>query len=112
MPTTLNAVAVTKNLKELEVSERVIRDYILGLDECDALRFTYTPNSSIHYTPCVCEDGEYVEANYAPSYFDADEFHTSTLVAALVEVAAANGNEGLIAVNADDDTNVLIYNEA
>ena len=53
MATTMNACAITKRLAELELSERIIRDYILNLEGCDAVRFTYKPDTSIYYTPYV-----------------------------------------------------------
>ena len=82
------------------------------MDGRDALRFTYVPNGNIYFTPYMSEDDEWIQADYVPSYFDADEFHASTLVAALVEVAAAYHNEGLVAVNPDDDAVVQLYSEA
>lgn len=60
----------------------------------------------------MSEDDEWVQVDCIPSYFDADESHTSTLVAALVEVAAAYHNEGLVAVDSDDDAVVQLYSEA
>ena len=109
MTTITTALAITKQLAELELSERIIRDYILSLDGCDALRFSYKADASLYYTPYVWDEGEYLQGNYTPSFFDADDFYSSTLISALVELASTNGSEGMIAVNPDNDSEVLLY---
>ena len=100
----------TKRLSELELSERIIRDYILSLDECDALRYTVTA-TTIQYTPYACNDsGAYEQANYCPRFFDLADLsreEEATLLAALWQLSVDNFADGVIAVDPDSGDVVL-----
>ena len=113
MTTTQNPFAPTsKELGELELSERIIRNYIQFLDDCDALRFTVTSNM-IQYTPYERnERGNYRQSNYCPCYFDVedmvnDEVEEATLLAALWKFSSESFSDGLIAVDPDNGKTIL-----
>ena len=114
MTTTQRPVTpTTKHLAELELSERVIRNYILSIDDCDALRITVT-SSTITYTPYVLNDtGDYEQSNNCPCFFDvedkdSEEVQEATLLAALWEFSQERFSDGLVAVDPDSG-HVVLY---
>ena len=110
MTTALTNAPTTKRLSELELSERIIRDYILSVAGCDALRYTVTA-ATIQYTPYLCNDsGVYEQANYCPRFFDLEDLNSeeeATLLAALWQLSADNFSDGVIAVDPDSGDVVL-----
>ena len=112
MTTTKPSIATVRQSQEFTVTERVISEHINSIDGVDALRFTDTPNA-LHYTPYAYQDGEYVQADYAPQCFDIDDLnqHIAPLVAAALNeyCQAHDVADGLIAVNPDNSFQLLLY---
>ena len=109
--TTRTPVATVRQSEEFTLTERVIAEHIESLN-ADALRFTDTA-TALHYTPYAYNEGEYAQANYVPECYDIDDLnqHTAPLVAsALNEYCQVhNVTEGLIAVNPDNSSELLLY---
>ena len=105
-------VATTRQSQEFTLTERVISEHINSVEGVDALRFTDTANA-LHYTAFVNQDGEYVQADFAPQCFDLDDLnqHVAPLVAAaLNEYCQVHSvSDGLIAVNPDNSSELLLY---
>ena len=110
--TTKTPVATARQSQEFTLTERVIAEHINSTNDVDALRFTDTANA-LHYTAYVYQDGEYVQADYAPQCFDIDDLnqHVAPLVAAaLNEYCQVHSvTDGLIAVNPDNSSELLLY---
>lgn len=110
--TTKTPVATARQSNEFTLTERVISEHISSLDGVDALRFTDT-STALHYTAYVYQDGEYLQADYAPQCFDIDDFnqHVAPLVAAALNEYCQTHDvtDGLIAVNPDNSYELLLY---
>ena len=115
MTTALPCAPVIKYLNELELSERIIRNHILSIADCDALRITVTCGT-ITCIPYVCnDDGDYEQGNYCPHFFDVEDMNNeevqeATLLAALWEFSHKSFAEGLIAIDPDSKHVVLYRN--
>ncbi len=109
---TRTPVATVRQSEEFILTERVIAEHIARLDGVDALRFTDT-ESALHYTPYAYQDGEYVQAAYVPECYDIDDLnqHVAPLIAtALNEFCQTHDvADGLIAVNPDNSSELLLY---
>ena len=110
--TTILHAPIVRQISELELSERIIRNHIKNLDGCDALRFAVT-EAEITYNPYVLnESGDYEQGDYCPRLFDVDdmneeEVEVSTLLAALWEFAHESFSDGMIAVDPDSGNTIL-----
>ena len=106
------SVPSVRRSREFTLTEYVIAKHINQLDNADALRFTDAA-TALHYTPFVCKDGEYVQADYVPQCYDVEDFNQqiAPLVAhALNEYCQVHDvTDGLLAVNPDNATELLLY---
>ncbi len=109
---TRTPIATVRQSEEFTLTERVISEHINSVEGVDALRFTDTPNA-LHYTAYIHQDSEYVQADYAPQSFDIDDLnqHIAPLVAAALNeyCQAHDVADGLIAVNPDNSSELLLY---
>lgn len=107
---TTKSLATVRRLEELTVTERVIRDYILNLDGCDAISFTAKQDVSLMMVPCLYQDGEYAATAYVPRVWDADDTNgDDTIATALMDYAPAGEYSAVIAIDPDDSNVLLCY---
>jgi len=109
-----NATCVVKRLNEMTLQERCIREYILQLDiqsddsNVDAVFFA--DSEELMLTPYVCKDGEFVQANYSPQFWDVDAINRGPAgVYAINQFAADEWPSGIFAIDANNSDVLLFY---
>ena len=116
--TTLTATTTTVNVRqsrEWTLAERVIASYLNKQEGVDAVHVTDT-TAAIIYTSHAYDDGNYTPAEHAGRCYDSEELREgyAPLIAFAVNdfCQANNFSEVLIAINTDDDRELLVIRQS
>ena len=109
-----NSTFTVKHLEELTLQERCIREYILELDrqndDCKIDAIFFADGPELMLTPCAFEDGELMQADFCPQFWDAEAINRGPAgVYAINQFANDEWPSGTFAIDADDSERLLFY---